>query len=185
MTVFIFMFFQKNLQAKTYRMVNTAVRVDWTIVKTELEALQLEFNWIKKENPKFNIQFKDDKSYPYLAISLGDEYPRMYISRQKKIKGVEYIGPFAHAWALRATFDVLQRLYPIRTCSNGNFERARKSKRQCLLGDIGKCAAPCVGWVNEAEHKELLYVLLILQDLRNYERSLNLSQLLLKEEIAQ
>lgn len=145
-------YFGNNLSEKTYRMVHAASRVDWTIVSTDVEALQLEYTWIKKENPRFNVQFKDDKSYPYLAISLGDEYPRMYISRQKKIKGVEYIGPFAHAWALRATFDVLQRLYPIRTCSNGNFERARKSKRQCLLGDIGKCAAPCVDWVSQEEH---------------------------------
>ncbi len=148
-------YFGSNLLEKTYRMVHTAVRVDWTIVNTEIEALQLEFTWIKSENPQFNIQFKDDKSYPYLAVSLGEEFPKMFISRAKKRPGVTYFGPYAHAWALRSTFDVLQKLYPIRTCSDSNFERARKSKRQCLLGDIGKCLAPCVEWVSPEEHKRV------------------------------
>jgi excinuclease ABC subunit C len=148
-------YFGSNLLEKTYRMVHTAVRVDWTIVNTEIEALQLEFTWIKSENPQFNIQFKDDKSYPYLAISSGEEFPKMFISRAKKRPGVTYFGPYAHAWALRSTFDVLQKLYPIRTCSDSNFERARKSKRQCLLGDIGKCLAPCVEWVTPEEHKRV------------------------------
>ena len=148
-------YFGANLSEKTFRMVHTASRVDWTIVSTEVEALQLEYTWIKKENPRFNVQFKDDKSYPYLAVSIGESFPRMYISRQKRLRGVEYIGPFAHAWALRSTFEVLQRLYPIRTCSNGNFERARKTRRQCLLGDIGKCAAPCVEWISQEEHHRL------------------------------
>ena len=148
-------YFQKNLQEKTYRMVNTAVRVDWTIVNTELEALQLEFTWIKSENPKYNIQFKDDKSYPYLAISMQDEYPRLFISRAKKRPGVKYFGPYAHAWALRSTFDVIQKLYPVRSCTDSNFARAKRSKRQCLLGDIGKCAAPCVSWVSKEEHLDI------------------------------
>ena len=148
-------YFGSNLLEKTYRMVHTAVRVDWTIVNTEIEALQLEFTWIKSENPQFNIQFKDDKSYPYLAVSLGEEYPKMFISRAKKRPGVTYFGPYAHAWALRSTFDVLQKLYPIRTCSDSNFDRARKTKRQCLLGDIGKCLAPCVEWVTPEEHKRV------------------------------
>ncbi|CAB4716628.1 unannotated protein [freshwater metagenome] len=148
-------YFGSNLLEKTYRMVHTAVRVDWTIVNTEVEALQLEFTWIKSENPQFNIQFKDDKSYPYLAVSLRDEFPKLYISRAKKLPGVKYFGPYAHAWALRSTFDVLQKIYPIRSCSDSNFARASKSGRQCLLGDIGKCAAPCVGWVSPDEHKKL------------------------------
>ena len=148
-------YFQKNLQEKTYRMVNTAVRVDWTVVNTEIEALQLEFTWIKSENPKYNIQFKDDKSYPYLAVSLGEEFPRLYISRAKRRPGVKYIGPYAHAWALRSSFDVIQKLYPIRSCTDSNFSRAVKSKRQCLLGDIGKCSAPCVSWISKEEHQEL------------------------------
>ena len=148
-------YFGSNLLEKTYRMVHTAVRVDWTIVNTEVEALQLEFTWIKSENPQFNIQFKEDKSYPYLAVSLRDEFPKLYISRAKKLPGVKYFGPYAHAWALRSTFDVLQKIYPIRSCSDSNFARASKSGRQCLLGDIGKCAAPCVGWVSPDEHKKL------------------------------
>ena len=148
-------YFQSNLLEKTYRMVHTAARVDWTIVATEVEALQLEFTWIKSENPQFNIQFKDDKSYPYLAVSLKDKFPKLYISRAKKIPGVKYFGPFAHAWALRSTFDVLQKIYPIRSCSDSNFQRAQKTKRQCLLGDIGKCAAPCVGWITQEDHQQL------------------------------
>jgi excinuclease ABC subunit C len=146
-------YFQKNLLEKTYRMVNEAVRVDWTIVNTEIEALQLEFTWIKTENPKYNIQFKDDKSYPYLAVSIAEEYPRLFISRAKKRPGVKYFGPYAHAWALRSSFDVIQKLYPIRSCTDSNFSRAVKSKRQCLLGDIGKCSAPCVSWVSKEEHQ--------------------------------
>ena len=148
-------YFQKNLQEKTYRMVNTAVRVDWTVVNTEIEALQLEFTWIKSENPKYNIQFKDDKSYPYLAVSLADEFPRLFISRAKRRPGVKYFGPYAHAWALRSSFDVIQKRYPIRSCTDSNFARAVKSKRQCLLGDIGKCSAPCVSWISKEEHQEL------------------------------
>ena len=148
-------YFQKNLQEKTYRMVNTAVRVDWTVVNTEIEALQLEFTWIKSENPKYNIQFKDDKSYPYLAVSVGEECPRLFISRAKRRPGVKYFGPYAHGWALRSSFDVIQKLYPIRSCTDSNFSRAVKSKRQCLLGDIGKCSAPCVSWISKEEHQEL------------------------------
>ena len=136
-------------------MVHTAVRVDWTIVNTEVEALQLEFTWIKSENPRFNIQFRDDKSYPYLALSVKEEFPRLFISRAKKRAGTKYFGPFAHAWALRTTFDVLLKIFPVRSCSDSNFARAVRTKRQCLLGDIGKCAAPCVGWVSPSEHQQL------------------------------
>ncbi len=146
-------YFQKNLGEKTYRMVHTAVRVDWTIVKSEVEALQLEFTWIKSENPEFNVQFKDDKSYPYLAVSISEEYPRIFISREKKRKGNRYFGPYAHAWALRSTLDTLIKLFPIRSCSESNFQKAKRSNRQCLYGDIGKCSAPCVGWVTPEEHK--------------------------------
>ena len=148
-------YFGSNLQIKTRRMVNTAVRVDWTLVKTEVEALQLEFTWIKQYNPDFNVQFKDDKSYPYLAIDLKSEFPRLFISRSKKIPGVRYFGPYSHAWALRSTFETLIKIYPVRTCSESNFASAVRSKRQCLLGDIGKCAAPCVNWVTQDEHKKL------------------------------
>jgi excinuclease ABC subunit C len=148
-------YFQKNLAPKTHRMVHEAVRVDWTIVGTEVEALQLEFTWIKKENPHYNIQFRDDKSYPYLAVSIDQEFPRLYISRNNKIKGVRFFGPYAHGWALRSTLEVLQGLFQLRTCTDSNFVRAQKTKRQCLLGDIGKCAAPCVGWVSPEENKDI------------------------------
>ncbi len=148
-------YFGSNLQIKTRRMVNTAVRVDWTIVNSEVEALQLEFTWIKQYNPDFNVQFKDDKSYPYLAIDLNSEFPRLFISRSKKIPGVKYFGPYSHAWALRSTFETLIKIYPVRTCSESNFKSAVRSKRQCLLGDIGRCAAPCVEWVSSDEHKKL------------------------------
>ena len=148
-------YFGSNLQIKTRRMVKTAVRVDWTIVNSELEALQLEFTWIKQFNPDFNVQFKDDKSYPYLAIDLAAEFPRLFISRSKKQKGVKYFGPYSHAWALRSTFETLTKIYPVRTCSESNFKTAVRNKRQCLLGDIGKCAAPCVEWISKNDHKDL------------------------------
>ena len=148
-------YFGSNLAQKTYRMVHEAVRVDWTIVKTELEALALEFSWIKQYHPTYNVQFKDDKSYPYLAISLEDEYPRIFITRKEKRPGLKYFGPYTNAWALRNTYEVLLKVFPVRSCSAGNFQRAQRSKRQCLLGDIGKCAAPCVGWVSPEEHKEI------------------------------
>jgi excinuclease ABC subunit C len=149
-------YFQKNQGEKTMRMVNAANRVDWTVVRTEVEALQLEFTWIKEFDPAFNVQFKDDKSYPYLAITIDEEFPRIFITRRSKRKGVVYFGPFAHAWALRTTFDVLLKLFPVRSCSNTNFERARRVNRPCLLGDIGKCAAPCVQRVSTSEHKEIV-----------------------------
>lgn len=148
-------YFQANLATKTNRMVHEAVRVDWTIVSTELEALALEFSWIKQYQPKYNVQFKDDKSYPYLALSLNDEYPMIFITRKDKRPGLKYFGPYTNAWALRNTFDVLLRVFPVRSCSSSNFTRAQRSKRQCLLGDIGKCAAPCVGWISQDEHKKL------------------------------
>ncbi|CAB4329552.1 unannotated protein [freshwater metagenome] len=148
-------YFQNNLPERTDQMVHEAVRVDWTIVDTEIAALQLEFSWIKQFNPTYNVQFKDDKSYPYLAISMKDEYPRVFITRKQKKMGIKYFGPFTHSWALRNTFDAVLKVFPVRSCTDSNFEKARKSKRQCLLGDIGKCAAPCVGWVTPDEHKKL------------------------------
>ncbi len=148
-------YFQANLATKTYRMVHEAVRVDWTIVAKELEALALEFSWIKQYQPKYNVQFKDDKSYPYLVISLADEYPSVFISRKDKRPGLKYFGPFTNAWALRNTYEVLLKVFPIRSCTSGNFQRAQRTKRQCLLGDIGKCSAPCVGWVSKEEHFEI------------------------------
>jgi excinuclease ABC subunit C len=148
-------YFQANLATKTHRMVHEAVRVDWTIVSTELEALALEFSWIKQYQPKYNVQFKDDKSYPYLALSLNDDYPMIFITRKDKRPGLKYFGPYTNAWALRNTFEVLLKVFPVRSCSSANFTRAQRSKRQCLLGDIGKCAAPCVGWISQDDHKQL------------------------------
>ena len=148
-------YFQKNVGEKTYRMIHAANIVDWTLVRSEVEALQLEFTWIKEENPAFNVQFKDDKSYPYLALTMDEKYPRLLITRRAKQKGVAYFGPFTHAWALRSTFDVLLKLFPVRSCSNSNFERAQRAKRPCLLGDIGKCAAPCVDRITESDHRVL------------------------------
>ncbi len=148
-------YFQNNLPEKTHRMVHEAVRVDWTIVDTEVGALALEFSWIKQYNPTYNVQFRDDKSYPYLAISIKDEFPRVFITRKHKRADIKYFGPFTHSWALRNTFEVVLKVFPVRSCTDSNFEKARKSGRQCLLGDIGKCAAPCVGWVSGPEHKTL------------------------------
>ena len=148
-------YFQSGLPERTDRMVSQAVRVDWTIVSGEVEALQLEYTWIKQYKPPFNVRFRDDKSYPYLALTLNDKYPRLFITRQEKRKGIKYYGPYIQAWALRTTHDTLLKVFPVRSCSAGNFERAKATKRQCLLGDIGKCAAPCVGWISENEHKAL------------------------------
>lgn len=157
-------YFQGNLPERTDRMVHEAVRVDWTIVDSEVEALQLEFAWIKQYNPMYNVQFRDDKSYPYLALSINDEYPRVFITRKQKRPGVKYFGPFTHTWALRNTYDVILKVFPVRSCSSGNFEKARKSGRQCLLGDIGKCAAPCVGWISQTDHMNLAGRLLTFMD---------------------
>jgi excinuclease ABC subunit C len=148
-------YFGTNLARKTHRMVHTAVRVDWTIVGSEIEALALEFTWIKSFNPQFNVQFKDDKTYPYLAVSLSEQFPRLFVSRHKHVKGNRYFGPFTNTWALRGTVEVLQKIFPIRACSQPNFNRAVATKRQCLLGDIGKCSAPCVDWISQEEHSAL------------------------------
>ncbi|WP_067965221.1 excinuclease ABC subunit UvrC [Nocardiopsis trehalosi] len=144
-----------GLHPRTQSMVSTAADVDWTVVGTEVEALQLEYSWIKEYDPRFNVKYRDDKSYPYLAVTMGDEYPRVQVMRGAKRKGVRYFGPYGHAWAIRETVDLLLRVFPVRTCSAGVFRSARNSGRPCLLGYIGKCAAPCVGRVDPGEHREL------------------------------
>jgi len=144
-----------TLQEKTRRMVTSARDVNWTIVKTEFEALQLEFTWIKEFNPPFNVRFKDDKSYPYLAITMSDRVPRVFITRNREIKGAKYFGPYTQAWAIRDTLDSLLKVYPIRSCSTGVFNTAKSTNRPCLLADIGKCAAPCVDRISPDKHKEL------------------------------
>jgi excinuclease ABC subunit C len=136
-------------------MVSSSADVNWTIVKTEFEALQLEFTWIKEFNPPFNVRFKDDKSYPYLAITMADKTPRAFITRNREIKGAKYFGPYTQAWAIRDTLDSLLKVYPIRSCSSGVFNTAKSTNRPCLLADIGKCSAPCVSRVTPERHKEL------------------------------
>lgn len=145
-----------TLHERTRRMVTSAVDVQWTIVKTEYEALQLEFMWIKQFDPPFNVRFKDDKSYPYLAISVGDAVPRAFMTRNRELDRVKYFGPYTQAWAVRDTLDHLLKVYPVRSCSQGVYQRAKQSGRACLLADIGKCSAPCVGRVSTDEHKTIV-----------------------------
>ena len=144
------------LHPRTRQMVTTAAGVDWTTVTTEVEALQLEYNWIKEFDPRFNVRYRDDKSYPSLAVTLYEEYPRLQVMRGPKKKGVRYFGPYAHAWAIRETLDLLLRVFPARTCSAGVFARAGQVGRPCLLGYIGKCSAPCVGRVSADEHRRIV-----------------------------
>jgi excinuclease ABC subunit C len=144
------------LHPRTRQMVMSAASVDWTIVATEVEALQLEYNWIKEFDPRFNVRYRDDKSYPWLAVTLNEEYPRLQVMRGSKKAGVRYFGPYAHAWAIRETLDLLLRVFPARTCSAGVFKRAGQIGRPCLLGYIGKCSAPCVGRVTAAEHARIV-----------------------------
>lgn len=149
-------YFQEGLHPRTEAMVQAANSVDWTVVANEVEALQLEYTWIKSEEPKFNIRFRDDKSYPYLAVTVDEEFPRAFVTRAPKGKGVRYFGPYTHAWAIRNTLDAILRIYPIRSCSVGTFRRANQIGRPCLLGHIGKCAAPCVGSISPADHRALV-----------------------------
>jgi excinuclease ABC subunit C len=143
------------LHPRTQTMVTTAASVEWTVVSTEVEALQLEYSWIKTFDPRFNVKYRDDKSYPYLAVTMADEVPRVQVMRGAKRKGTRYFGPYAHAWAIRETVDLLLRVFPVRTCSNGVFRRAQQIGRPCLLGYIGKCSAPCVGWISVEDHRAL------------------------------
>jgi excinuclease ABC subunit C len=136
-------------------MLQTAAGVEWTVVGTEVEALQLEYSWIKEFDPRFNVRYRDDKSYPYLAVTLNEDFPRVMVMRGAKRKGVRYFGPYSHAWAIRETVDLMLRVFPVRTCSAGVFKRAGQIGRPCLLGYIGKCSAPCVGEVTPEEHRLL------------------------------
>ena len=144
-----------QLHPRTSTMVHTANSVEWTVVDTEVEALQLEWTWINEFNPRFNVMFRDDKSYPYLAITMNDEVPRAFITRGKRRKGVKYFGPFAQVWAIKDTLDLLLKAFPMRTCTAGVYRRAERSGRPCLLGYIDKCAAPCVGQISKDDHKDL------------------------------
>ncbi|GLP68406.1 UvrABC system protein C [Streptomyces sp. TUS-ST3] len=144
-----------SLHPRTRTMVTTAASVEWTVVSTEVEALQLEYSWIKEFDPRFNVKYRDDKSYPYLAVTMNEEFPRVQVMRGQKRKGVRYFGPYGHAWAIRDTVDLLLRVFPVRTCSAGVFKNAARTGRPCLLGYIGKCSAPCVGRVSAEEHRDL------------------------------
>src|SRR5215203_3787163 len=145
-----------SMLSRTRSMVETAARVDWTVVQTEVEALQLEYSWIKEFDPRFNIKYRDDKSYPWLAVTLSEEYPRVMVGRGAKRKGNRYFGPYAHAWAIRETVDLLLRVFPMRSCRPGVFKNHRQLGRPCLLGYIGKCSAPCVGRVTAEEHRAIV-----------------------------
>ncbi|MFI1370562.1 excinuclease ABC subunit UvrC [Streptomyces longwoodensis] len=144
-----------GLHPRTRSMVTTAASVEWTVVSTEVEALQLEYSWIKEFDPRFNVKYRDDKSYPYLAVTMNEEFPRVQVMRGHKKKGVRYFGPYAHAWAIRDTVDLLLRVFPVRTCSAGVFKNAARTGRPCLLGYIGKCSAPCVGRIDAEDHRDL------------------------------
>jgi len=144
-----------SLHPRTQMMLTTAAGVEWTVVGTEVEALQLEYSWIKEFDPRFNVKYRDDKSYPYLAVTMGEEYPRVMVMRGAKRKGTKYFGPYSHAWAIRDTVDTLLRVFPVRTCSAGVFKRSGQIGRPCLLGYIGKCSAPCVKRISEEDHRAL------------------------------
>ena len=145
-----------GLHPRTRQMVTTAAKVEWTVVGTEVEALQLEYNWIKEFDPRFNVRYRDDKSYPVLAVTLNEEFPRLTVYRGPRRKGVRYFGPYSHAWAIRETLDLLTRVFPARTCSAGVFKRHSQIGRPCLLGYIDKCSAPCIGRVSAEEHRTIV-----------------------------
>lgn len=169
-----------TLHERTRRMVTSAASVEWTIVGTEFEALQLEFTWIKEFDPPFNIQFRDDKSYPYLAITLGEKIPRVMVTRTRKIQNARYFGPYTKTWAIRETLDLILPVFPVRTCSDGVYRKAERAKRPCLLGDIGRCAAPCAGRVTPEEHRSIAL------DLATFMTGKNDSHIkVLKEKMAQ
>ena len=144
-----------RLHPRTRSLVTSAASVQWTVVANEVEALSLEYTWIKQYDPRFNVVFRDDKSYPYLSVTLGEEYPRVQVTRGELRTGTRYFGPYTHVWAIRETMDLLLRVFPVRSCSMGVFRRARSSGRPCLLGYIDKCSAPCVGRIGPEEHRAL------------------------------
>lgn len=145
-----------QLHPRTRQMVFNASSVEWTVVASEVEALQLEYTWIKRFDPRYNVKYRDDKTYPVLALSVGEHFPRAFFYRGPRRKGVRYFGPYSHAWAVRETLDLLTRVFPLRTCTKGVFNRQEALGRPCLLGYIDKCAAPCVGRISEAEYREIV-----------------------------
>jgi excinuclease ABC subunit C len=153
-----------SLHPRTAAMLEAAADVEWIVTATEVESLHLEYNLIKAHRPRFNVRYRDDKSYPYLAVTLNEEYPRAMVLRGPKRRGVRYFGPFAHAYAIRETLDLLLRTFPVRTCSQGVFDRCRRIGRPCLFYDIGKCAGPCVGHVTAEEHRRIAEELVAFMD---------------------
>jgi len=149
-------YFGRNLHPRTQKMVATAMSVDWVVVRSETEALQLEYSWIKEFDPTFNVRFRDDKTYPYLAITAKDEFPRTFVYRGDRKKGITYIGPFVHTWRLNDTLDHMLRVFPMRSCSNGVFRNAKSTQRPCLLADIGRCTAPCVDRIDATDHRKIV-----------------------------
>ena len=145
-----------QLHPRTRHMVTTANQVEWTVVGSEVEALQLEYTWIKKYDPHFNVKYRDDKTYPSLAISIGEPIPRAFFHRGPRKAGIRYFGPYSHAWAVRETLDLLIRIFPVRTCTKGVYNRHEKLGRPCLLGYIDKCSAPCVGRITETDHRRIV-----------------------------
>lgn len=145
-----------SLHSRTQKMLTTASSVDWLTVGNEVEALVLEYSWIKKYSPRFNVRFRDDKTYPYLAVTVGEEYPRVAVVREAKRKGTRYFGPYTQVWAIKATLEELIRVFPVRSCRNGVFNQAQRSGRACLLGYIDKCSAPCIGRISVEEYRELV-----------------------------
>lgn len=145
-----------QLHPRTRQMVFAASSVEWTVVASEVEALQLEYTWIKRFDPRFNVKYRDDKTYPMLAVSTGETVPRAFFYRGPRRKGVRYFGPYSHAWAVRETLDSLIRVFPMRSCTKGVYNRHESLGRPCLLGYIDKCSAPCVGKVSKEEHREIV-----------------------------
>src|ERR671920_1621194 len=146
----------RNLHPRTAAMVEASATLEWVLVNSEVEALQLEVSLIKQHRPRYNVRYRDDKSYPWLAVPLAEEIPRPRVERGPKRKGTRYFGPYAHAYAIRETLDLLLRTFPMRTCSKGVFDRHRRLGRPCILYHIEKCTGPCVGAVERAEYDALV-----------------------------
>ncbi|HUH06435.1 MAG TPA: excinuclease ABC subunit UvrC [Egibacteraceae bacterium] len=145
-----------GIHQRTRGMLEAARSVEWIVCSGEVAALHLEYNLIKQHRPRYNVRYTDDKSYPYLAITVQDDVPRAMVRRNPRKDGTRYFGPYAHAYAIRETLDLLLRVFPVRTCSNGVFDRCRRTDRPCLLFHIGRCAAPCVGKISEPDHRDLV-----------------------------
>lgn len=145
-----------TLHERTRRMVTTAAKVEWTVVATDIDSLQLEYTWIQEYSPPFNVRYKDDKSYPYMAVTLGDEAPRVIVTRNRRIRGAKYFGPYPKVWAVHDTIDQLIKVFPIRTCSDSSYKKAMATGRPCFPGQIGRCGGPCSMKVTIEEHRAIV-----------------------------